>query len=314
MRSAQFLAFSLLALVSLGCSDDDATSTTGTTPPSTIDFIQMSYEVMPGYGFMVDYTDDPYMERDAFTAKLKTDLVPDIFSAVGVDYSKLETDTVPGGYELALNPSIQTRVPEDWTATTKTAAALGVVMFQYSVLLTDFTPSSEAGTSGYGAVAFPAGALDEKLAGEFFNHAAMTNMALGTGFFAFGDSMYFLNIADDAGMPFSGVADDVFIKALDDAAKSFMGAKAALSASGECDARFVENDWDTKPMGDEYWAQLSDLDQAKQDELKALQTEFKTAFEAAVMQYGWDMAPMPKRVAPPHRGYFGKRFGGFISK
>jgi hypothetical protein len=298
----------LLALVGLGCSDDGTTSTTGTTPPSTVDFIQLSYEVMPGYGFMVDYFDDPYQERGEFTAQLETDLIPDVFSAAGMDYTKLDSDTVPGGYELAVNPSLQTRVPEDWAAASNTAAALGFVLFQYSVLLTDFTPS-DTGNTGYAVVTFPAGTLDEKIAGDFFTHAGSVNMGLGGGFAAFGDSMYFLNITDDEGKPYSELADDVFIAELGKAATGFAGPKATVEKSGRCDARFVGNDWDTKPMGDEYLAELAELDMAKQDELKGLQAEFKTAFDAAVVKYGWDMpGPMPKRAPAPRRGWYGQHF------
>lgn len=310
MRYVQSLALLLLSLTGLACTTEETTggTTTGETP-YVADFIQMSYEVMPGTGFMVDYSDDPYSERSAFTTQLETDLVPDIFSAVGQDFSKLDTEAVPGGYLLALNPSLQTRVPEDWAATEKSAAALGYVMLQWSVLLTDFTPK-DTGNTGFGVVEFSGGTLDDKLAGDFFTHANTVNAGLGGGFFAFGNSMYFLNIADGQGMPYSGLSDDVFIAELGKAATAFTGAVAKLSSSGKCDARFVENDWDASKAGEDYLAKLSSLEQAKKDQLTALQTEFKTLFQGAVTQYGWDMAPMPK-IAPPsyqRRGFYGPHF------
>lgn len=294
VRHIQCLALSFLAFTGLACS------------PSTVDFIQLSYEVMPGVGFdNVYHTADPYSERAAFTAQLEADLVPDIFTTLGEDYQKLDTQTVPGGYLLELNPSLQTRMPEDWAATTRAAAALGVVLLQWSVLLTDFTPS-DSGNTGYGAVAFPAGTLDEEMAGDFFTYASTVNDGLGGGFFAFGDSMYFLNIADSQGQPYSGLTDEAFIAALDQAARDFTGAETKLAAQGKCDARFVENDWDGKTAGEDYWAALSDLDQARKDQLAALQDEFKTLFQGAVTQYGWDTAAPPPM--PPRRGFYGHRF------
>lgn len=312
MRSAHYLALSFLALLGVACSSEETGASSSTNPPPyTPDFIQISYEAMPGAGFMVDYSNDPYEERAEFTDKVKADVVPETFAAAGEDFSKLETDSVPGGYLLAVNPSLQTRVAEDWDATTKTAAALGFVMYQWSVLITDFTPS-DAGNTGYGVVTFPAGALDTKMAGDFFTHASTVDDGLGGGFFAFGDSMYFLNIADSMGMPYSGLADDAFVMALKTAAEGFSGAKAELSKSGKCDSRFVENDWDGKPMGDDY---LAKFDQAGKDKLTALQTEFKGLFEGAVTQYGWDMdMPMPKKAPAQRRGFYGYRFGGPASK
>lgn len=273
----------------------------------TPDFIQLSYEAMPGAGTMVDYTDDPYGERAAFTAQLEMDLVPDIFTAVNQDFTKLDTDAVPGGYLLAVNPSLQTRVPEDWMSSEKTAAALGYVMYQWSVLLTDFTPQ-DMGNTGYGVVDFPVGTLDETMAGDFFNHANTVDNGLGGGFFAFGDSMYFLNITDSQGMPYSGLKDDVFTQKLGEAATSFMGANAKLGTTGKCDARFVENDWATSMTGEDYAMKFADLTQAQKDSLTALQGKFMMLFNDAVTMYGWDMPPMPKIKTTSYRGLYGMHF------
>jgi len=314
MRYAHSFALLLLALTGLACSGDDGdgTSSTTGTPPSTVDFIQMSYEAMPGTGTTVNYADDPYSERAAFTTKLEKELIPDIFTTIGVDQTKLSTEDVPGGYQLAVNPSIQTRAPEDWTAVSRTSAALGLVMLQWSVLLTDFTPS-DAGNTGFAVVSFPAGTLDDKLANDFFAHAATVDAGLGGGFFSFADSMYFLNIADSQGMPYSGLTDADFTTKLGTAVGTFTGPKAEVSQSGKCDARFVENDWDGKPMGDEYWAKLSDLDQTHHDKLQALQDKFKMLFTDAVTMYGWDMPlkgpPSPQKPGGKYRGFWGYRFG-----
>lgn len=288
MRLLTSFALVFLSLTGIACSGDDTSHSTGQPPAYTPDTIQLSYEAMPGAGnFMVMYSDDPYMERAAFTTQLDKDLIPDIFSAVGMDSTKLDSDEVPGGYLLDVNPSIQTRVPEDWEATKNAAAALGYVMFQYSVLLTDFTPQ-DAGNTGYAVVSFPAGKLDDALAQDFFMHASTIDMGLGGGFFAFGDSMYFLNLTDSQGMPYSGLADDVFLTKLGDAATSFKTVPAKLDSSGRCDARFEENDWDVNATaGEDYLNELSALDQASKDKLKTLQDKFKVLFTAAAMQNGW---------------------------
>lgn len=317
---AKSLALLLFSFAGLACttetesaSGSSSSSSSSTSSSSgaayTPDYIQVSYEAMPGAGTMVDYSDDPYTERAAFTAQIEKDVVPDVFTALSQDFTKLDTDATPGGYLLAVNPSLQTRVPEDWMSSEKTAAALGYVMYQWSVLLTDFTPQ-DAGNTGFGVVDFPAGTLDEKLAGDFFNHANTVDAGLGGGFFAFGDSMYFLNIADSQGMPYSGLTDEVFNQKLGEAATSFMGAAAKMGTMGKCEARFVENNWDKSMAGEDYAMKFADLPQAQKDSLTALQTEFMMLFNAAVTQYAWDMAPMPKIKMPSYRGMYGKHFYG----
>ncbi|MDI3285405.1 hypothetical protein [Polyangium sp. 15x6] len=298
-RLSRTLSLLLLPLASSACSDDEEASP---SPPAyTPDFIQMSYEAMPGVGFMVDSTDDPYAERAAFTAELRAHFVKDIFAAVNVD--DLATEDAPGGYQNDTNPSIQTRLPDAWPDATRAAAAIGVVMLQWSVLLTDFTPK-EGGATRFGVVTFPDGTLDEALAADFFAHAANVDAGLGSGFFAFGDAMYFLNIGDSQGAPFSGLDDDTFVAKLGEAAGSFAAAPAELTQSGQCDARFVDNDWGALPEGDSYWEALG-VDEAGKAELVALQDAYRSLFQQAVTEYGWGMAPDPMPKTSPPRGFWG---------
>ncbi|WP_281329621.1 hypothetical protein [Polyangium sp. 6x1] len=293
----------LLPLALIACSDDEGPPA---SPTYTPDFIQMSYEAMPGVGFMVDSTDDPYGEREAFTAELESAFVADILAAVNVD--DLASEEAPGGYQSDTNPSIQTRLPEAWADATRAAAAIGVVMLQWSVLLTDFTPEA-GGETRFGVVTFPEGKLDEALAADFFAHAAKVDPGLGGGFFAFADSMYFLNIGDSQGAPFSGLDDDAFVAKLGEAAESFAPVPAEITQSGLCDARFVDNDWNALPDGDSYWEALG-VDEAGKAELLALQDEYRTLFQQAVTEYGWDMAPDPMPKTSPPRGFWGgHRFG-----
>ncbi|MDC3957333.1 hypothetical protein [Polyangium jinanense] len=308
-RLSRTFAWVLLSLALIACSDDERASL---SPPTYApDFIQMSYEAMPGVGFMVDYTDDPYAERAAFTAELRADFVKDVLAAVNVD--DVATEDAPGGYQNDTNPSIQTRLPEAWPDATRAAAAIGVVMLQWSVLLADFTPK-EGGATRFGVVTFPDGRLDEALAADFFTHAANVDAGLGGGFFAFGDAMYFLNIGDSQGAPFSGLDDDAFVAKLGEAAGSFAAVPAELTQSGQCDARFVDNDWNALPEGDSYWEALG-IDEAGKAELAALQDEYRSLFQQAVTKYGWDMAPDPMPKTSPSRGFWGGyRFGRAASR
>lgn len=196
----------------------------------------------------------PYAERAKFTQAMLTELLPDILRAIGIDPLIADTRIAPGGYQLRTNPSLQTRIALDDQAAVRLAAALGFVMGQDSVLISDLDDA--AGTTAYAAIGFPPGALTAELAQLFFRRAAEADKGLGEGYSVFGDEMIFINLRDGAGQPYSGLDDGEFAAALGRAAAAFTPVPARLLRNGRAAARFIANDWREHRLGEAYAARL----------------------------------------------------------
>jgi hypothetical protein len=258
--------------------------------------LQLSYEAIPGVGVVlpqgtVDTSGSDFADKLEFTQDVFATLVPDVMAAVDVEFADVDSEITPGGFLLETSPSMQTRlVASDFADVDATAdrlaAALGYTMYQFSVLVTDFT--AVEGATGYAVVRFPEGALTPDLAQAFFAHAATVDGGLGGGYTAFDDDMIFLNVRDDAGEPFSGLDDAAFFAGLEQAADSFADAEAAFLESGFADARFVGNDWEVAPDGSEY---LATLGAGAQEALDPLQAAFAQIVDDAAATYGWIITP-----------------------
>jgi hypothetical protein len=193
----------------------------------------------------------PYADRARLTAEIARDLVPSIFNTMMLDPARARTEVAPGGYLLETEPSLQTTLQTSHADARRLAAALGYVLRQGSVLVSDC--ADPAGAAAYGAVAFDR-PVDDALAHKFFLHAAKTDKGLGGGYSVVGGRMLFINLAGADGKPFGGLGSDAFVSALARAARSFPG--ASLAASGKCRAYLVENDWSKATNGEDYAAQL----------------------------------------------------------
>jgi len=150
---------------------------------------------------------------------------------------KIATLVMPGGYKLETNASVQSSMEVDNETADRFAAALGYAFRQWSVLITDFAPSGD-GDSAYGVITF-AHVIAAPDADAFFKHAAGINPALGEGFTAFDEEMFFLNVTDAQGKPQSGVDDQTFIADLGRAAQSYAAQKVQMTGTGRADARFL---------------------------------------------------------------------------
>jgi hypothetical protein len=122
--------------------------------------------------------------------------------------------------------------------------------------VTDFAPQGE-GDTAYGVITF-----DHPVSGPeahaFFKHAAKINPALRAGFTAFDEEMFFLNVTDTQGKPYSGVDDKTFLADLAKAARSYNLKKVEMTGTGRADARFIENDWREAPDGEDYARKLGE--------------------------------------------------------
>lgn len=209
-----------------------------------------SYEVLNFDIHRIDPAKLPYERRVELTEAARKSELPEILGLLRIAPESISTLLMPGGYKLETNASLQSAMETDDKTADRFAASLGYVFRQWSVLVTDFAPEG-TGDTAYGVVTFdhPVGAAE---ASAFFRHAASINPALGEGFTAFDEEMFFLNVTDAQGKPYSGVSDETFLADLGKAASSFTDTKVQVTGSGRADARFVENDWKASPNGEDY--------------------------------------------------------------
>jgi hypothetical protein len=242
-----------------------------------------SYEALALEPLGFDPAKATYDQRVTFTEAVLADELPTILAALDIPPDRVETEITPGGYLLHTNASLQSSFEADAATADRFASAVGYVFRQWSILVTDFTPEG-AGNTGFAVVTFADDAPSGDLAQAFFEHAAKVNEGLGGGYTAFGRDLYFLNVADGEGKPYSGIDDETFVSALAEAAGSFAGAKVSLSRSGRVGARFIENDWEKSPEGQDYAATLGAPLAA---ELEALRTAHEARLGAFATEHGW---------------------------
>ncbi len=226
-----------------------------------------------------------YADRAAFAIKVKDELLADIFRAVGVDPAKVRTEMTPGGYLLRTNSSLQSRAAVGWPQADRVAAALGYVLRQSSVLVSDLADAK--GRTGLAVVHFPHGRLTAAMAHSFFEHAAQIHKGLGGGYTAFGDDMIFLNVRDEAGKPYSDLNDRDFARGLRTAAMSFKDGRARLARVSQARAKFVGNSWRQNPNGEDYVKILGGAADPAVVRLKTLQEKHTAMIMDAAERWGW---------------------------
>ncbi len=280
LRAVVFAAgVALPALWALTAPAQDADAPTGVTPS-----LLFSYEALAFDPLGLDSATASYDDRVAFTEQVLETEIPRILEILDIPPEAVETQVTPGGYLLETNASLQSSFEADERTADLFAAAVGYVFRQWSILVTDFTPEGE-GDTGYAVVTFLNGeAPSGPEAQAFFEHAASVDEGLGGGYTAFGADLFFLNVTDGAGNPYSGLDDEAFIAALTEAAESYTEADVAVTLSGRADARFVENDWSSASEGEQY-AEILGADLA--EALLALRVEHEEALLAAADAFGW---------------------------
>ncbi|UKJ77792.1 hypothetical protein [Azospirillum brasilense] len=176
-----------------------------------------------------------YEARQRLTERARTELLPAILNAAGLDGVGTAADLRMGGFRLQTNPSLHMTLRLEDAPADRLAGAIAWSFSQESVLVADF--DSADGATGYALVRFPAGSLTPERAQRFFLAAATEHEGLGGGYTAFGDTLLFLNLRGDDGTPYSGLPDEAFAEFLRRAADAFPG--AVLTATGRADARLV---------------------------------------------------------------------------
>lgn len=242
----------------------------------------LSYEAIPSAQVALDLSAATYAERERFTRAVLEEIAPKVIEAAGFDPGQVETELTPGGYLLRTNASLQARAPMRDAEATRLAAALGYAFRQWSVLVSEL--GEKGGGTAFVTVAFPEDALTPEAAQAFFEHAAAEHEGLGGGYTAFGDEMIFLNVRGEDGAPYSGLGDLAFAARLGRAAGTF-DPPLAVSAAGAAEARFVGNDWETSPQGEDYVETLSDPVLVAR--LDALRAEHDALTERLRAELGW---------------------------
>jgi hypothetical protein len=219
-------------------------------PASAADpVLLLSYEVLPSAQYVPPKAKDaPYDKKLPLSRMVAGKLVPEIVVAAGLDPAKARTRVEPGGYALETNPSLQTQLSAKPEAGERLAAALGYVLRQESVLVSDLRAAD--GDTYQVTIRFQPGKLTPTAAHAFFRRAAEIERGLGGGYSALGNDLIFINLRGGDGRPFSGLDDPAFLGGLTTTANLFPAAK--IYRSGRARARLVENDWKAAPNGEDY--------------------------------------------------------------
>ncbi len=249
--------------------------------------VLISYEATPSVGFNLPKLKTAgYAERAAFSKEVLEKIVPKIAASISVDPVVLETEVTPGGYLLKTNASLQTEATLDDVTADRLAAAFGYIFHQHSVLVSRLDDSS--GSTGFVTVRFPEDTLDATVAQRFFEKADAVEKGLGGGYTAFGDEQIFLNVVDGNGKPYSGLDNARFLDGLKRTAASFGPPAPQVSDSGTATARFIGNDWDKAPKGEEYAARLGGAGSPTVTGLDVVATEYAVLVSASASRFGWN--------------------------
>ena len=215
-----------------------------------------------------------YATKATFVSDAQSMFLTDIVTALAIDSADVMTEVRPGGFSANSFPSMYTRYE---TTSDKDCdrlgAAFGYVFRQQSVLVFRY----DAGDSGHVQVDFPSGELDGASAQAFFVHAIGENLALQGGYSAFGDSLIFINLRSPGGFIYSGLDDEQFVQAMEDAAGSYSDMTLTTSA-GESNAHLVENNWTSSTDGSKYLTVI-DGDTALETQLTSLLDAYETLMD-----------------------------------
>ncbi|WP_244571127.1 hypothetical protein [Mesorhizobium carmichaelinearum] len=249
--------------------------------------VLISYEATPSLVFdLPNLKTAGYADRAAFSAEVLEKIVPKIVASIGVDPAVIETEVTPGGYLLKTNASLQTEAALDDATADRLAAAFGYIFHQHSVLVSRLDDSS--GSTGFVTVRFPKDTLDATVAQRFFEKADAVEKGLGGGYTAFGDEQIFLNVVDGNGKPYSGLDNAAFLDGLKRTAAAFGPPAPEVSDSGTAAARFIGNDWDKAPKGEDYLARLGGVGSPAVTGLDAVATEYAALVSASALHFGWN--------------------------
>lgn len=240
----------------------------------------LSYEAIPSAQIALPKAKDAaYAQKEAVARTVADQLSPAILRAAGADSGTTRTEVYPGGYQAATDPALQTRVAVTPEQADRLAAALGYVLRQGSVLVSDL--AAKDGDQFQVTLRFPARSLNAERAQAFFAKAGEADKGLSGGYSAFGDVMIFINLRGGDGKPYSGLDDDRFLAAMKQACEGFTG--CAVDASGKIRSKLVGNDWKVAPNGEGYAKLVADV----LPELNRLRQRHTALIEDAAAKNGW---------------------------
>ncbi len=240
----------------------------------------LSFEAIPVAQVALPRAKDaPYAQKEEVARAVADQLVPAILRAAGTDSGIARTQVFPGGYMLQTDPALQTRVAATEAQAGRLAAALGYVLRQGSVLVSDLAAND--GDQLQVTLRFPARSLTSERAQAFFAKAAGVDKGLGGGYSALGDAMVFINLRGADGKPMSALDDDRFLALMKQACEGFQD--CTVDGSGKVRSKLVANDWKTAPNGEAYAKAVSDV----LGELNRLRQRHTAMIDDAAAKNGW---------------------------
>jgi len=209
-----------------------------------------------------------YARLEELAGEVRQRIVPGVSAALGLPDMAARTAIAPGGYRLRSDPSLTTRFNDDTdggATARRFAAAVGYVLRQDAVLV--FADEAR-GDSLAATLRFEDGAPTALLAHRFFRHAASVAAGLGGGYSTVGEQLVFINLRDASGTPVSGLDDEDFAAALNEAASTFANS-VRLAGTKRVRTELVGAAWGHS-AGSEYVAMLATLPPAALAQLDLL--------------------------------------------
>lgn len=184
-----------------------------------------------------------YDEKERLTIAALAEIVPHVWTNLGVVATRAASRVRAGGYQDQVNPAIHSNVTTSEAEARRLAAALGYVFRQYAVLVYDLDPGN--GDLRYVPVRFPRGSVTPALAEQFFARARAQLKSDKLGFSATASRLVFINLG-------TGIPDDAFAAGLGRAAADLPQIPITVEPPKPARAALIENDWGKAKEGEEY--------------------------------------------------------------
>ncbi len=245
--------------------------------------VHVAYQAIPGTDTgWPDIARLDYAQRQALSEAVARDIVPGVLRAVGADEAATRTAIVPGGYRLRTDPSLVTSFATAGDAAVDSAdrfaAAIAYVLRQDAVLV---FAAEARGDSVTVRVRLDQPCLTPQAAQAFFRHAATVAAGLGGGYTAFDCEMWFVNLRDDGGAPYSSLDDTAFAQALAMAAARF-APPATIAGTFRSRTALVGVGWPQSAGGRLHVERLAALPAEALSQLDLLSYRFADRLRAAM--------------------------------
>lgn len=230
-----------------------------------------------------------YGEKDALTRAALAEIVPHVWTTLGITSARARSRVQAGGYGTEVNPAIHSNIQTQEPEARRLAAALGYVFRQYAVIMYDV--NVEQGELKQISARFPRGTLTPQYATRFFELARRQLKSDKLGFSGTRSRMIFINLN-------TGIADDAFAAGLTRAAAEWPEPTIKIDPPKPVRAFLIENDWEKQKNGEDYVRQLGPNGERLAVALAALQKRHDMRVRRWVALLKPAPAPRPPSAPP----------------